>query len=269
MSSATTGLPQRLRELAGEFAEEIREAQLGDVERVAFQVALVHDRMGGDVRVCDIGSGVGLFPLGCASLGMKVAIIDDFADPVNDEHGDRLLAPHRAHGVEILARDPVADGLGFRPGTLEVVTSFDSMEHWHHSPKALFAEVAAALTPGGMFLLGVPNCVNLRKRITALFGRAKWSGMAEWYEQERFRGHVREPDVDDLHYIARDMGLERVEILGANWAGMISPSAATRAATRVLDRPLRWPAVALRRPLPDRAKAGLTPGPRVSLSSEG
>ena len=36
--------------------------------------------------------------------------------------------------------------------------------------------------------------------------------MAHWYEPELFRGHVREPDVDDLRYIARDMGLEDVVV---------------------------------------------------------
>ena len=43
-------------------------------------------------------------------------------------------------------------------------------------------------------------------------------------EPEYFRGHVREPDVDDLHCIARDLGLEEVEIVGRNWAGLLSPN---------------------------------------------
>ena len=43
--------------------------------------------------------------------------------------------------------------------------------------------------------------------------------MAHWYESERFRGHVREPSVADLRYIARDMGLSRVRIIGRNWQG--------------------------------------------------
>ena len=43
-------------------------------------------------------------------------------------------------------------------------------------------------------MVGVPNCVNLRKRLTVPLGRGKWSPMADWYEQPSFRGHVREPD---------------------------------------------------------------------------
>jgi hypothetical protein len=89
------------------------------------------------------------------------------------------------------------------------------MEHWHHSPKALFGQLMRALRPGGLFFLGVPNCVNLRKRLMVPLGRGKWSPMGDWYEQPVFRGHVREPDVDDLWYIARDLALVDAACSGA------------------------------------------------------
>ncbi len=113
------------------------------------------------------------------------------------------------------------------------------MEHWHRSPKRLFAAIIESLVPGGLFIVGVPNVVNLRKRITVPLGRGKWSQMAHWYETERFRGHVREPDVDDLRYIARDMNLTDVEILGRNWAGYLSRNRWMQLATALIDRPLR------------------------------
>ena len=107
--------------------------------------------------------------------------------------------------------------LPFEEASFDVITSFDSMEHWHHSPKRLFQEVMRVLKPSGRFILGVPNCVNLRKRLTVPFGFGKWSSIDDWYEQETFRGHVREPDVEDLRYIANDMGLMELQILGRNW----------------------------------------------------
>jgi hypothetical protein len=59
--------------------------------------------------------------------------------------------------------------------------------------------------------------VRIRKRLTVPFGSGKWSSMADWYEDPIFRGHVREPDVDDLFYIAREVGLVDVYIKGRHW----------------------------------------------------
>ena len=113
------------------------------------------------------------------------------------------------------------------------------MEHWHNSPKRLFRSLASALKGGGLFIIGSPNCVNLRKRITVPFGVGKWSQIEDWYETERFRSHVREPDIADLRYIASDLGLEEVKIIGRNWTGYRSRFRVARMITPVIDRILR------------------------------
>jgi hypothetical protein len=91
----------------------------------------------------------------------------------------------------------------------------------------------------GLFVLGVPNCVNLRKRITVPFGIGKWSHMRDWYEPAVFRGHVREPDVQDLKYIAGDMQLKNYRIIGRNWLGYSSKSRLVRKLTLFTDYLLR------------------------------
>lgn len=244
-----------LDELARSFRPDLVPAQLADVGRIAFEVALVTDRMGTDVALCDVGSGIGLFPAACARLGMRVTMMDDFVHPFEDAQSaqaapdapdavylggvEDALALHRSLGIRVEQRDPLEEGLGFRVASLDAVTIFDSMEHWHRSPRSLLHEVMDALVPGGLLVIGVPNCVNLRKRISVPLGRGKWSRMADWYETKRFRGHVREPDVDDLRYIARDLRLAQVEILGRNWSGYLSPSPWIRRATTVADRLLQ------------------------------
>jgi hypothetical protein len=86
--------------------------------------------------------------------------------------------------------------------------------------------------------------VNLRKRLTVPFGVGKWTPMWAWYEVERFRSHVREPDVDDLRYIAADLGLCNVKIIGRNWSGYRSRFRAARIITPLIDRLLRfWPSL--------------------------
>jgi 2-polyprenyl-3-methyl-5-hydroxy-6-metoxy-1,4-benzoquinol methylase len=234
-----------LDRVAREYPDELAGEQLADIPRIAFNIELalgvVGDRALGKVSICDVGGGIGLFSVGCAALGIgRAVLVDDFGDAVNRRVGDGVLDLHRRHGVEVVSRDVITHGLhGGVEGPFDAITTFDSMEHWHHSPKRLFREIVQALKPGGGLIVGVPNCVNLRRRITVPFGHGKWSGIQEWYEAETFRGHVREPDVSDLCYIARDLGLSGIRILGRNWAGHYSGNALIRCITKLVDRPLR------------------------------
>jgi SAM-dependent methyltransferase len=219
-------------------------AELMDIPRIIFNMEIglmaATPKKTGEIEICDLGGGIGLFSVGCAAIGMKRSVlVDDFEDSVNHRVGPAALDLHRSYGVEVFSLDVISKGIQSIPGTFDIVTTFDSMEHWHHSPKRLFHDVVDKLKPGGVFVLGVPNCVNMRKRITVPFGRGKWSSMEEWYEPLTFRGHVREPDVSDLHYIARDMGLRDVRIYGRNWLGYYSPNPVTRFVTKLMDHPLR------------------------------
>ena len=235
-----TDIRSALLKLATEYPPEMVAEQRESVERIAFNIGLALDgcRLE-DTSICDIGGGVGLFSIGCKAIGCRRSVlVDDFGDDVNRAFGEPVLEPHRRRGVEIVSRDVISAGLG-TAGPFDVVTTFDSMEHWHHSPKPLFKEIVHELKPGGRFVLGVPNCVNLRKRITVPLGYGKWSSFEEWYGVQRFRGHVREPDVADLRSIANDMKLKNVRIVGMNWTGYASPSRLVRAGTRLVDVPLR------------------------------
>lgn len=228
-----------LEEVARSYPAGMVDGQLRDIPRIAFNIRLATNGAT-KMSICDIGGGLGLFSTGCAALGMDTLLIDDFDDPVNRRLKDSPFVVHKKYGVKVISRDVIAQGVADIPGSFDIVTSFDSMEHWHHSPKKLFAQIRGGLLKqGGRFVLGVPNCVNLRKRITVPFGYGKWTSMEQWYEHERFREHVREPDVDDLRYIARDMKLRNVHIVGRNWLGYSSGSKAIRAATYMSDIPLR------------------------------
>jgi SAM-dependent methyltransferase len=244
MTLVSVSLTSLLTEVANDFPPAMVQGQLKDLPRNQFHIEYVLQalapRPAGELTVCDLGGGIGLFSVGCAAAGFKrVVLVDDFQDQVNLQQGDNVLSLHRKHGVEVASRDIVTAGMADLGEAFDVITCFDSMEHWHNSPKRLFAQVMAALNPGGLFFLGVPNCVNFRKRIMVPLGWGKWSTMQSWYEDEVFRSHVREPDTDDLQYIARDMGLTDVKILGRNWLGMMNHRAWVRAATPLLDYPLR------------------------------
>jgi hypothetical protein len=95
------------------------------------------------------------------------------------------------------------------------------------------------LKPGWLFIISAPNCVNIRKRITVPFGVGKWTAVCDWYEAEQCRPHVREPDVANLRYIAVDLGLQNVRIIGCNGSGYRSRFRAARIVTPFIDRLLR------------------------------
>jgi 2-polyprenyl-3-methyl-5-hydroxy-6-metoxy-1,4-benzoquinol methylase len=233
-----------LRNVANQYPKDMVDAQVRDIPRIAFNIGIALDaakpNRHNELELCDLGGGMGLFSVGCAAYGMKrTVLVDDFDDSVYHRVGVSMFDLHRSFGVEVIARDVVKNGIRDIVGTFDVITTFDSMEHWHHSPKRLLHEVVEKLKPGGAFVLGVPNCVNMRKRISVPLGIGKWSEMQDWYETPNFRGHVREPDVGDLLYIARDMGLTAIKIYGRNWLGYYSANPAIRFATRLLDVPMR------------------------------
>jgi 2-polyprenyl-3-methyl-5-hydroxy-6-metoxy-1,4-benzoquinol methylase len=229
-----------LRSIALKYPQDLMAAQLSDVERIAFHIQLVLHRKGATARVCDIGGGIGMFTLGCAAMGMKAILVDDFRDEVNLTVGESLLQLHRSYGVDVISKDVVTQELDLPTASMDAITCFESMEHWHHSPKKLLRQLRATLKPQGLFVLSAPNCVDLKRRITVPFGHGEWSTMESWYESSTFRGHVREPDVRDLRYIGADMGLTNVEIHGRNWwARSSSAKAPLRVAAIAIDHMLR------------------------------
>lgn len=229
-----------LNTVAREYPDNLVAEQIKSIPRIAFNIGLaIGNRDPLRLRVCDIGGGIGIFSVGCAAIGFKeVVLCDDFQDRINKTAGDSIFQIHQRYSINIIAADVIKEGLKIE-GKFDSITSFDSMEHWHNSPKKLFHQVIDILSPNGLFVLGVPNCVNLRKRITVPLGIGKWTALNDWYENDTFRGHVREPDVSDLEYIAKDLHLENVRIYGRNWQGYYSPKKIIRWATTATDLFLR------------------------------
>ena len=215
--------------------------QRTQIERMSYEMSLFVPYVPAGGRVCDLGGGWGTIALGCAAAGLKAVLVDDYRDPgfFEEETMAAMQALYRKYGVEVISRDLVKEGLDFPAGSLDAVSCFDTIEHWHGSPKRTLHDAMSALRPGGRFVMATPNCVNLRKRITVPLGRGRWSSLDVWYENEVFRGHVREPDVSDLRFIANDLGLKDVRIIGRNWNGYYAARSSVRALTRVIDPILR------------------------------
>lgn len=233
-------IEQKLTEVTEAYPDSLTQLIKNNWTRLVWQVEVVVDNVPKGGTVMDLGAGLIPFMAVCQILGYKTIMVDDYADDFyKDKDIEGTLEYLRKLGVQIIEADVFSDDFANEFNGLDMVTSHDSMEHWHNSPKKLFNQLWQKLNVNGLLWLGVPNCVNIRKRITVPFGYGKWSQMLDWYETPIFRGHVREPDVNDLHYIAQDIGADKVKILGRNWIGYRNKRKLIRTITPIFDKVLQ------------------------------
>lgn len=139
------------------------------------------------------------------------------------------------------------ENLPFADESVDVVTCFHSLEHWHNSPKRLFCEIRRSLRNGGYVFIATPNAANLRKKVSVLFGRTNLCSLAEWYDSDlEFRGHVREPTVEDLKSLVLRNGFRLVAVHGRNFIGADTkalPGISSATVTRLVE----WSDLILRR----------------------
>jgi SAM-dependent methyltransferase len=181
--------------------------------RLSGNMAVLADTVVPGGAVVDLGGGWGAFACACAAIGYRETIVDDCGDSGYGQE-DKRHRMVKDYGVEVIRRDIVKDGINFAPNSIDAFTSFHSLEHWHNSPRKLFHQVMQALKPGGLLMIGCPNCNDIAKRITVPLGLAEWSPFEAWYNEPMFRSHVREPSVADFYKIAADLGLTQVRVWG-------------------------------------------------------
>jgi SAM-dependent methyltransferase len=173
----------------------------------------------------DLGAGMSLFGPIVSELGLHVTLVDDFSGgggvdvARRDDSLSQLELFRGRFGIQIFKQELLRTPLPLPDVSVDAVTCFHSLEHWHHSPKQLFGEIRRVLKPGGHIFLATPNAVNLRKRIYVLLGLTNHCELSEWYGSPDFRGHVREPTVSDLHQLMSWNGFEVVGTYGRNFIG--------------------------------------------------
>jgi 2-polyprenyl-3-methyl-5-hydroxy-6-metoxy-1,4-benzoquinol methylase len=229
-----------LKEVEARYPKTFAHFLETDHLRMEWQLDVVKKLLPNGGRILDLGAGLTPFTPSLQVMGYDATMVDDYGDQVHLENDvPAAMEAIRSTGVRMERENIFNPGFASKYKGYDLVMTFDTMEHMHNSPKALFHELWNNMSPKGTLWISTPNNVNIRKRVTGLFGRNKWSQMQHWYEEPVFRGHVREPDVDDYHYIARDLGAKRHEVIGRNWLGYKSSNAFYRAVTPVADHILR------------------------------
>jgi SAM-dependent methyltransferase len=175
----------------------------------------------------DLGAGLSVFGPMCRAYGMEVTLVDDFGGGGGVEYEDPgsaqpvLDAFERESGLKIIRENFLERPLPLPDASIDAVTSFHSLEHWHNSPRRLFREIVRILKPGGIVVIATPNAVNIRKRVYVLLGKNNFPVLKDWYEMGDpvWRGHVREPVIRDLHQLAEWNGLKVIRTYGRNFIG--------------------------------------------------
>ena len=173
----------------------------------------------------DLGGGYNFTNAVLANLGMKVICVDLLEDyfvhstlkASMSEQFDYL----REQGVNFIKTDLINFDLEkeFGSSALDVVCSYHCLEHFHHSPKKVISSSIKALKKGGIIFIEVPNAVNILKRVKIALGKTNYNPFDNYYESDRFVGHIREYSVDDLEQFAEYLSLKNWEIFGSNYYG--------------------------------------------------
>jgi SAM-dependent methyltransferase len=123
--------------------------------------------------------------------------------------------------------------------TVDVVTTYHTLEHLHHSPKMLLESAIDVLKIGRILVIEVPNAANIIKRARLAIGRTNYLPFSQFYESKKWVGHIREYTIGDLSELACPLALRQWRIEGRNWYSPLYRVIRNRSAARIIDSVLR------------------------------
>jgi len=153
----------------------IKNIDIEQSERIKIAAAISYRK---NDSLCDLGSYINLYPVVLALLGMKVTTVDYYPQALpNSPHYNsniqKALDIYRSVGICVIESDLYE--VTFSKESFDIITSFETFEHFWHSPKPIVEKVYMSMRKGGEFILSVPNIVALDKRVKSVLGRAPFS----------------------------------------------------------------------------------------------
>ncbi|MFI7618514.1 class I SAM-dependent methyltransferase [Nonomuraea terrae] len=153
-------------------------------------------RLGRPGRALDIGAAGG---------GNTRVLVEEGWDATATDYCESAVEMARERGLRAVRAD--ARALPFEPGSVDLVTAFDVLEHIREDD-LVTAEIARVLAPGGHALIAVP------------------CDMALWSAHDDAVGHVRRYARESLTVVVEQAGL-RVERVWS-WNVLLRPVVALR-----------------------------------------
>jgi 2-polyprenyl-3-methyl-5-hydroxy-6-metoxy-1,4-benzoquinol methylase len=137
------------------------------------------------VKILDIGCGIGTFALMLKELGFTVYCVEHPDVPDRQWLLDNKIETRRA-----VLED---QSIPFEDNSFHIITCLGVIEHLHGSPKKMLGEIKRLLVNNGVVIIQGPNFVNLRKRIDVLLGRTNHVKLDYFFNHEYpYISHVRE-----------------------------------------------------------------------------
>ena len=208
MTKKNVNINSIIHELRGEFPfpDLIDETQdtIKSIAGLLSQVVPV----GG--RVLDLGCGALDKASVYQKMGYQCYCADDFLDTWHKNPNNFYPVSNYAEsiGIEIHSQSEPLE-LPWEIESFDAVTIINVIEHLHESPRELLNLAGHYLKSGGVLIVGMPNSVNLRKRISVLFGNSNYTPVQGLYEFDGlWRGHTREYTLKETCQIVTWTGFE-------------------------------------------------------------
>ena len=135
----------------------------------------------------DVGCGAGMFPERAIGKGWNA---------MGTEFGDEAVRKCRARGIRVW-QGPL-DPSDHVPGSFDVITSFEVLEHVEH-PREEIMHMAQLLRPGGLVYITTPNFRSFSRTIA----KGQWNVVS-------YPEHLNYFDRRSLDRMLREAGLKKV-----------------------------------------------------------
>lgn len=216
--SLMKSFPERAEaELSNNFSKHLSEIN------VILQMTR-EDKTDHKISFLDIGGGLGINAMILSQLfDYDCSVIDRYTE-FSPEHkrvvGDKFGVTKRLEqfNVNVCERNFIEEGFPYLPGTFDIISNFDVIEHFNFSPRKFISDISSLLKPSGFFVLGTPNQAHLYNRVKAALGKNTWEDFEYYYSADHFFGHIREYVPSELELIIRrEPTLDFVEIVYSNY----------------------------------------------------
>lgn len=164
-------------------------------------------------RILDFGAGPCDKTAVLQLLGFRCVAYDDLQDHWHKvgNNAAKILEFARSQRIEfVVAKNSY---MPFEKESFDLVMMNSVIEHFHDSPRETMNDLVELIRPGGYLLITTPNAVNIRKRISVLFGKTNLSRFElHYWNPGPWRGHIREYVKDDLIKLAKFLDLDIIEL---------------------------------------------------------